>query len=48
MIFAFVSGLQRLGGPIRELVASYSQITDARMRYGMLLDAFPDHQPQPA
>ena len=48
VIFAFVSGLQRLGGPIRELVASYSQITDARMRYGMLLDAFPDHQPQPA
>lgn len=41
IILAFVSGLERLGGPIRDLVGSYSQITDARMRYKTLLDAFP-------
>lgn len=44
VIVAFVSGLERLAGPIRELIASYSNITDANMRYGMLLDTFPaDH-----
>lgn len=43
VILAFVSGLERLGGPIRELIAEYSQITEAQMRYGILLDAFPDH-----
>jgi ABC-type multidrug transport system fused ATPase/permease subunit len=42
IILAFVSGLERLGGPIRDLVGSYSQITDARMRYATLLEAFPD------
>lgn len=44
VILAFVSGLERLGGPIRELIAEYSQITEAQMRYRMLLDAFPAHQ----
>lgn len=42
VIVAFVSGLERLGSPIRELVGSYSQIMDARMRYATLLDAFPE------
>lgn len=42
IILAFVSGLERLGGPIRDIVSSYSQITDARMRYATLLDAFSD------
>lgn len=42
IILAFVSGLERLGGPIRDLVGSYSQITDARMRYTTLLEAFPE------
>jgi len=41
VILAFVSGLERLGGPIRELVASYGSITDARMRYRILLESFP-------
>lgn len=41
VILAFVSGLERLGGPIRELIASYGAITDARMRYRILLDSFP-------
>ena len=43
VILAFVSGLERLGGTIRELIAEYSQITEAQMRYRMLLAAFPDH-----
>lgn len=53
VILAFVSGLERLGGPIRELVASYGSITDARMRYRILLDSFPTgmdcevHEPMP-
>ncbi len=42
IILAFVSGLERLGGPIRDLVGSDSQITDARMRYTTLLKAFPE------
>ncbi len=41
VILAFVSGLERLSGPIRDLVSSYSQITDAHMRYSTLLGAFP-------
>ncbi|MGB5865580.1 MAG: ABC transporter ATP-binding protein [Sulfitobacter sp.] len=41
VILAFVSGLERLGGPIRELTASYGAITDARMRYKILVDSFP-------
>ena len=41
VILAFVSGLERLGGPIRELVVSYGSITDARMRYRILLQSFP-------
>jgi len=44
VILAFVSGLERLGGPIRELTGSYRQIADARMRYRMLLDATPGHE----
>lgn len=41
VILAFVSGLERLGGPIRDLIASYASITDARMRYRILLESFP-------
>jgi len=43
VILAFVSGLERLGGPIRDLIGSYSSITDARMRYAILLSSFPSH-----
>ncbi|MFT5785512.1 MAG: ABC-type multidrug transport system fused ATPase/permease subunit [Candidatus Azotimanducaceae bacterium] len=43
VILAFVSGLERLGGPIRDLIGSYSSITAARMRYGILLSSFPSH-----
>lgn len=42
VILAFVTGLERLSSPVRELVGSYSQITDARMRYATLLDGFPE------
>ena len=46
VILAFVSGLERLGGPIRELIAEYSHITEAQMRYRMLLATFPEHAMQ--
>jgi hypothetical protein len=42
-IVAFVSGLERLGRPIRELISRYSSITDARMGYGILFRSFPSH-----
>ena len=48
VIVAFVSGLERLSGPIRELIASYSGITEANMRYQMLLDTFPNSDKSPA
>ncbi len=41
VILAFVTGLERLSGPIRELIGSYRQIADARIRYRMLMDATP-------
>ncbi len=41
VILAFVSGLERLVGPIRDLIGSYASITDARMRYRILLESFP-------
>lgn len=43
VILAVVLGLERLGRPIRELIGSYSSITDARFRYGILLSSFPSH-----
>lgn len=43
VILAFVSGLERLGGPIRELIGLYSEIAFARIRYAMLLEATPAH-----
>ena len=42
VIVAFLSGLERIGGPIRELVVSYREISDAHMRYQLLLDSFDD------
>lgn len=42
VILAFISGLERLGGPIRDLIGFYRKLTDAQMRYRMLLNAFPD------
>lgn len=44
VILAFVSGLERLGGPIRELIGLYGEVAFARMRYRMLLDATPAHE----
>ncbi len=44
VILAFVSGLERLGGPIRELIGLYRDVAFARIRYGMLLDAT-EHTP---
>lgn len=44
VILAFVSGLERLGGPIRDLIGLYGEVAFARVRYGMLLDATPAHE----
>lgn len=43
VLLAFISGLERLAGPIHHLIAEYSQITEAQMRYPILLDTFPEH-----
>ena len=40
VIVAFISGLERIGDPIRDLIGSYRAIADARMRYGLLRDSF--------
>lgn len=49
VILAFISGLERLGSPVRDLIGFYRQLTDAQMRYRMLLNAFPkEHGMQPA
>ncbi|WP_299652226.1 ABC transporter ATP-binding protein [uncultured Tateyamaria sp.] len=40
VIVAFISGLERIGDPIRDLIGSYRGIADARMRYGLLRDSF--------
>jgi len=47
VILAFVSGLEKLGSPIRNLIASYSQITEANMRYRMLVEGMRPHSPAP-
>ncbi len=39
VILAFVSGLERLAGPIRELIELYREVAFARIRYGLLLEA---------
>ncbi len=41
VILAFVSGLERLGGPVRDLIGFYRKLSDANMRYRMLISAFP-------
>ncbi len=41
VILAFISGLERLGGPVRDLIGFYRQLSDAQMRYRMLISAFP-------
>lgn len=48
VIVAFISGLERVGDPIRELISTYRSIADARMRYGILLDSFVTQEPADA
>ena len=49
VILAFISGLERLGSPVRDLIGFYRQLTDAQMRYRMLISAFPsEHRIGPA
>jgi ABC-type bacteriocin/lantibiotic exporter with double-glycine peptidase domain len=44
VIVAFISGLERLAGPFRSIIGLYSEISYARTRYQMLLDAMPAHE----
>ncbi|WP_299048417.1 ABC transporter ATP-binding protein [uncultured Tateyamaria sp.] len=48
VIVAFISGLERIGDPIRDLIGSYRAIADARMRYGLLRDSFDGGDASPA
>jgi len=40
-IVAFLSGFERLSTPWSELIAFYREVSNARMKYRMLIDAFP-------
>lgn len=40
-IVAFLSVFERISGPWNELIAFYRQVANARMKYGMLVGAFP-------
>ncbi|MEM8654653.1 MAG: ABC transporter ATP-binding protein [Pseudomonadota bacterium] len=48
VIVAFISGLERIGDPIRDLIGSYRAIADARMRFGLLRDSFDGGDASPA
>ena len=45
VIVAFISGFERLGGPMRDTVAFYRQVSDAHMKYALLVDSFSGHEP---
>lgn len=40
-IVAFLSGFAKISGPWSELVGFYRQVSNMRMKYAMLVDAFP-------
>jgi ABC-type bacteriocin/lantibiotic exporter with double-glycine peptidase domain len=46
VVVAFVSGMERLSGPVRDLISIYRSVTDARMRYRILLESFPENVPE--
>lgn len=41
-IVAFLSGFERISGPWSELIGFYREVSNARMKYAMLVDAFPE------
>lgn len=45
VIVAFISGFERLGGPMRDTIAFYRQVSDAHMKYALLVDSFSSHEP---
>ncbi len=45
VIVAFISGFERLGGPMRDTIAFYRQVSDAKMKYGLLVNSFSSHEP---
>lgn len=46
-IVAFLSGFEKISGPWSELIAFYRQVSNAKMKYQMLVNAFPE-QPDDA
>ena len=45
VIVAFISGFERLGGPMRDTIAFYRQVSDAHMKYALLVNSFSNHDP---
>lgn len=45
VVLSFVYGMERLADPVRELITIYRSVTDARMRYRILLESFPENVP---
>ncbi|MCZ6511815.1 MAG: ABC transporter ATP-binding protein [Alphaproteobacteria bacterium] len=45
VIVAFISGFERLGGPMRDTIAFYRQVSDAHMKYALLVNSFSGHEP---
>lgn len=41
-IVAFLSGFEKITGPWNELIGFYRQVSNARMKYAMLVNAFPE------
>ncbi|MCZ6837869.1 MAG: ABC transporter ATP-binding protein [Alphaproteobacteria bacterium] len=44
VIVAFISGFERLGGPMRDTIAFYRQVSDAHMKYALLVNSFSGHE----
>ena len=40
-ILAFLSGFEKISGPWTELIGFYRRVSDARMKYDLLLAGFP-------
>ncbi|MBI3452707.1 MAG: ABC transporter ATP-binding protein [Rhodospirillales bacterium] len=47
-IVAFISGLEKIGEPSRELLGFYRRVSDARVKYNLLVNTFPPMPASPA
>jgi len=45
VIVAFMSGFERLGGPMSDTIAFYRQVSDAHMKYELLVSSFSHYEP---